>query len=452
MNKIFKRLTATALAAVTACSAIGLVGGAKQVNLLSETAISATAADIWYPDEEDVFVKRYTNYSQATATLKGAIKARVGESFFVGNGKYKNYRICTSTPVAGLYGNVTLLYDPAKHANLNNATDQQIRAWMLSYLRLTSTLRSMSGINRPVMVIVMDSVSSTPNWNGSYVSMTAGESDLMAQGIASNNTLFTWTLLHETSHAYVSYNDSIFDSTDEVYTNLRALCALRALKRAGITVPNVIDGNNSVTALQSAVHRMEMELDAHPEFKTAQSAKAYVNSHADPTKYFYDMPFLRLGILLQKVNLFNPWNNDYQNNASTINNSMGSGYDSAWNKLYALCISDVNYTGRAFMSGAVSLYNNYAKTMTSKHTHTTTVFESKSKVTYTTKVSPTVLSALKTRHPDSAHCTKALIHGLTTLEFLCGKNNLNTALNSKVPNNNKIDYWSFMKELYVTPW
>ena len=361
-------------------------------------------------------------------TIQRAIKARVCDGLL--KGKYKNYRICYTNTLSTVYGSVVLMYDPVKHPQLNSASaDAKIRSWLYSYLQFTSAMHQVSGVTVPVMCIALDSydyASSSytvfSNCDGSVMNLNADDSNFIANAIMASTQRFNWTVLHETGHAfgyhYKDLESTAFTSSDEVYCNLRALCALRALSREGITCPKVELNGESVSALQYAFDSINVDYN-------------HLKDHVNPSGADYDYPFARLGMILQKGLGVAPWDYNYKTNASFINNLQGASYNAQWDKLNALCISKPKSVWAPFMANAVNQYNTYdSKRIATINGH---------KVTLKTAL------AICSYRTHFSSCSISAAHAYSSMEFLCGNNNLAMFLESDIPGTN-IRYADFADE------
>ena len=427
MNKFFKCMSATALAAVMSISALSITGANLNKQALENNVIVADAISSipWYPESlDEVPVKRYNNYASlpSGSTIQRAIQARFCDGLL--KGQYKNYRICYTNTLSSVYGSIVFMYDPVKHPELNSSSaDAKIRSWLYSYLQYTSALKQVSGVSVPVLSLVLDSydfasASFTVNSNcdGRVINLNAGDSNFIAGAMMANTQRFNWTVLHEAGHAFKDLQTTAFISSDEVYCNLRALCALRALKCAGVTCPNVELNGETVSAMQYAFYCMKQDYN-------------WLKNNSQPFGADYDYPFERLGMIFENGLGVAPRNYDYKKNANFINNTIqGSSYNTQWNKLYALCISKPLSVWAPFMTNAVNQYKTYdSKRTAAINGH---------KVTLKTAL------AISSYRNKFAQCTASAAHAYSAMEFLCGNSNLSMFLESNIPGTN-ISYASF---------
>lgn len=462
MKKSVKKITSLAMAAAMGFSAIGMTGAAPIARLFADNAIVAEAAAAWYPTSlSAITVNTATNFAalgstNAETAVKNKLKSALGNAALM-TGVYRNYRVVYSTQTNNSYNNVVLMYDPAKHPDLDQAFfGNQLakgKSWTLRYLQYINTLKQLSGVmtgSKQYLPFILDGYTgSTPvgnsNWNGSCIRLNAGASTGFEAGVAGlSGTFFTWTTLHETAHAYKNANTYKFLSSDDVYCNLRALCAIRALKHNGVYVPQVIRDNNSgplfyqnkryesVTAMQYAVKDITSDYNS---IAAVSDVNDLSGGH-----FFY-----RLGVLLHEGLGIDPWSVAYTN-GNTINTTWSSStFNSGWDSLYALCISDPGYISASFMTNARSIYLDYAETMTEDLTY------QYNGVTYTSDMTEDVLMALITKIPFHGAwiCSKPLVHGLSSLDLLANRKDsfLNEICSDKIPGNNNITYWQFANKI-----
>lgn len=468
MKKAIQKMTSLAMAAVMGFSAAGMTAAEPVTRLFGGNTIVAEAAvSRWYPVLNDVTVHTANNYAAlCSQSGSSAVVAALNRTFRSGQLQttHANRRIVYTTSSNPAYNNIILMYDQSQHSDLNcvffstNMLElNRGKDWLVSAMQVFNTMKEISGTELPQIVISMDEncdnsnacffYNESGNIAGGRISVNAPASKGLEHCIEAfnNNYFFNWTLLHEAGHLYEVTGQSPFNCNDEAYCNLLALCSVAALKKAGVSVPDVLrdkengpyqKGGNSYEAV-SALRYAE---DSIKEYYTRLSTLANANQLAG-----ISWEMLELGILFQQALNVNPWGSGY-----VLDNAVTSKSSSMWGRLYAMCICNPDNVTSDMMYSAKLRYSGYlGLDMTD---HTKCIYNNQRREEQT---APEVANMI-VRMPIQWYggqryykCTTGFVRGLNALDFLQRQKNktLDDIIYDPMPGNSNISYWQFAKKV-----
>ena len=462
MKKTAKRLTVFAMAAVMGIGSVAATGNGSFCTLFDDTTIVAEAAAAWYPSLSNFNLVRATNFAalSTNSPIRAELQSRFGSKITSTTGVYRNYRIIYCEPKSGssFSDKVILLYDGSKRSVLNS-NDTKIKNWMEKYLQFINTERHMSGISRSYLNLVLDAkktdgsyISGYSDWDwtdSKAASFCEAHTQEIVDGITGFSTPYMcWPLLHESSHAYADVNQSVFISSDEVYTNLRTICAVRALKCNGATFPDILrpDSSGSLnvggrkyigsSVFQYACHDMAGD---RQDYFLPNTLQQILNAHnGEGHKLFY----AQLGMLFNVATGLTPWSPAIQTDRAYADElETYSSYSNGWRKLYTLCISNPNNVNQSFMSFAKSKYVEYKN----KETQTVIVRQYSNWASTTQSATPNVKYALQHRfvYSQGYDITKGSLRAFKAYDFLFNEATgaaYNSHLNYSASGHSSINY------------
>ena len=467
MKKFTKRLAAIAMTAIMGISSAAMTGEAAVGNLFTKNAIVAEAAGEWYPVLSDFTFCRSANYaSVGTTAVKTALSNALGTKVTNSNGIYRNYGVLYSKKKssAGYSDEIIVLYDRTKRPQLDTY-NTRIREWMEKQLQFINTEKQMSGISNPYLIMIMDA----KNNNGSYItnqsscsgnvtSYCTSASQEFVDGIIGFSNLYqTWSVLHECSSAYKNAAQSLFLTNDSVFTNLRTICAIRELKRSGLSYPDVLrpqsNGNlvyggrkyTGASAFQYCCHDMKGDREDYYLPLTINQINAANNGSG------HQLLYARAGFLFELATGLNPCSNLIQTNRTFADElETYPSYDSCWVKAYALCISNPNNVNAVFMRQAKHKYVQYAD----NQMYTIVVRLRDGWVPTTPQpVTPRVQSLIMEKYGKSGGaygCTLGTLRAFNTYDFLFGDSNSTAFINhmdETAFQHNTITYWTICERI-----
>ena len=223
-KNLCKKLTAGLLAAAMIN---GTGGTASLLSLpLPDTSITASAAS-------DIFSESRTlkEFMKGTAESEAGVRAELLDFSELSDYEELGYSVIYSKD---LETNYIILYNGA-HADFRAALmTENGQKWAKTYAKYLTTLYQLSGSNRDGLIVVFntDVPSDYPGVAyGDRININFGSAFETLGGIV-NNT-FTWCILHETSHCFSGNGkglaNTMFNSEEDVYTNVRLTCAFHLM-------------------------------------------------------------------------------------------------------------------------------------------------------------------------------------------------------------------------------
>lgn len=464
MKKSVRRLTALAMAAAMGFGVTGITGAEPAAKLFGGSTIVAEAAySRWYPLQSNITLKTANSYADllnqsGSGSAVTALKRALSENNLL-NGIYKNRHIIYSVSNSA-YNDFVMIYDQNSHPALDrvffNGNSNQLqrgKQWVTSYMQVINTMRQMTGTNLSRIVVSMDeSVGNScagyvhdenGNLVSGYVKVNAGASKGLENCIAAFDDayFFNWTILHETGHLFSLENESLFNSNDDVYCNLTALCALRALKANQVSVPNVLRdnaggsyhaGNNTYEAVSAMKYAETAMKSEYNSIKTKENINGVTSSYL----------FYRLGLLFKLGLGTGVFGNNYVLDSAVLQKS-----DAMWNRLYAMCIDKPENVNASFMNGAKAYYNCYkANYMTNTMQ---CVYNGVTRTDTMSEATQWVLAMHVSFNGSHYQCSPWLVKGLSGLDYLLRYQNedIHECAYDSIPGNSHICYWDFCNKV-----
>ncbi|MBP0967797.1 MAG: hypothetical protein J5722_09190 [Oscillospiraceae bacterium] len=455
MKRFPKRAAALAVAVVTAFTCAAALRGQPE-NDSGDGGFSAAAAEPFFPIQSDFTVMRAAQYADlpAGSEIGNVLRERFGAEVTDSSGLYRNYQIIYTAPSEHAYSyseNAALLYDPALRPELEAASEQQLADWLEPFLQFINTEREITGISQGYLVTVLDAVEPggqpdtmrgepviDSNWSYSLYNVSClgeYESDELTDCITAFDVPYMpWGTLHESSHAYVDTAKSPFVTSDEVFANIRLLCAVRSLNRIGLTFPDVLRRSE-----RGRLHSAEASYISSSAFQYAcrdmQNERNNRFLALAKAEDCTDLFFVRLGILFELGTDLSPWNPAIVSNRAFADElETHRRFDSCWTRLYALCISDpdqVNIGRIRFMIKPKSMYQVYLTKQyynydyAAKHPKTIRVKNPDVNNPAEQRVTLNVAYAIERRYGYRQNsgqrvwmCTPGTLRALNTLDFL----------------------------------
>lgn len=460
MKKTAQRLTALAMAAAMSFGAFGVSAAEPAQRLFGSNAITAEAAySRWYPLQSNITVRTANSYAEllqqsGSGDAVTALKRALSENKLL-NGVYKQRHIIYTVSNSS-YNDFVMIYDQNTHPALDNvffgSNQARGKQWVTSYMQVINTMKQMTGNNLSRIVLSVDeSVGNScagyvndesGNLVSGYVKLNAGASRGLEHCISAfSNYYFNWTILHETGHLFSLEKESLFNSNDDVYCNLTALCALRALKANGVTVPNVLRDNAN-----GNLHAGNKTYEAISAMKYAEtSMKSEYNTISNKQNIDQvtgSMLFYRLGLLFKFGLNTSVFGSNYVLDSAVLGKS-----DSMWNRLYAMCIDKPENVNAAFMSGAKAYYESY---LYNEMTHTMNcTYNGITRIDSMSEATMLVLAWKAAFNGTHYVCAPALVKGLSGLDYLFryDDDDIYYCMNEHIPGNSNISYWEFCSKV-----
>ena len=448
MKNTTKRLTAIALTAAMGLSSLAVTAQNAGGSIFGGNAVVAEAAeDDWFPDwfpySNTFEVCRVNSYaSMPSCAAKTALSQRLGEKITSSSGMYRNYRVVYTKKLsnAGYTDDIVLLYDAAKRPDLAAAANNgAVSAWLERCLQFINTERQMSGISNPHLIMILDAKKADGSYysGGSYqggneTGYDGGTSREIVDGIVGfSQTYMSWATLHECSHAYKNAAQSAFITSDEVFTNMRTICAVRALNRnSWMGFPDVLrpsssgslvrNGNRymSSSVLQYACHDMKGDRE---DYFLPLSIRQIQQAHGGEGHKLF---FARLGFIFELSTCISPFQSVILTDRAYADNLETDHYlDNYWDKAYALCISNVNNVTDPMMRRAKAKYSAYVKQQ--KYTIVVRTLDNWQPTT-PQYVTPRVQSFIMNNYGKTGtawNCSLGTLRAYNTYDFLFGDSN-----------------------------
>lgn len=442
LSKIMKKVGATVCAALSACTVF---------SSLSAATLTADAASISYSAPRKVTDIINSPGSTPTAVVN------------LMKGMDANYKKAAYSAIYTQNGssNFVLVYKP-QDLDLSNALKtSNAKAWTEKYAKYLTTLHRMTGVTVDYNVCVLNT--DDPSAGGGaagqvndYRYFGQGCSMEIYTAIMSNK--LTHALLHETSHGYLepkatyNYGHTVFNSEEEVYVNLRALCALHWMKEDKNDIV-LTDYTGKWTRTSGVNSKYQKSMKVRPMKESAYNK--YIPSgsklrNLDPKYTYVSEPqfviekgidedgamtgankkynnryFTRLGTILGYVAskpIWNSYNYDYNNannwlNTDTINSNWNTISDSEWAMLSATCLTNVSKVqgDTTYTTAIVYAYNTYMQKVNTRMSYR---FNG---TTYTVKVTPRVkqwISENFSRTGDVFNISGSLIQAYNMMDLL----------------------------------
>ena len=305
--------------------------------------------------------------------------------------------------------------------------------WAETYSKYLTTLSQLSGAQREYLVAVfnMDIPTGLPgSSHGQWFHVSHSSAFSTICGILNN--CFTWVILHETSHCFsgsgIGFDQTLFNSGEDVYTNFRMICAFHNMNietTKNVLVNYTARWNRTDSTLDDQYKKLERyqlkdeqyakyfpessvwwtDTYAADQTLAAISVQQYLASTSCGDSTYPNQFFSRLATIFntatEKSVSFS-----YKHDPEECNNWMNTGAieenwatitEDEWLKLYALCIAMPETAGLPDVGEkSVALYQAYLGRFTEKIRYR---FEDKN--IYTVRVTPQVLEWLRT------YCTRA---------------------------------------------